>query len=61
MPLDKNNHEVFALLRDWLSRKIAPFSMNVFVADIVGIVKFSHDSRGVVRGFTSDFVSLTMC
>ena len=24
MPMERNNHEVFAVLRDWLSRRIAP-------------------------------------
>jgi hypothetical protein len=24
MLLEKNNHEVFTVLRDWLSRKVAP-------------------------------------
>jgi hypothetical protein len=31
---------------------IAPFSKDVFVGDIVGIMKFSRDSRGAVTGFT---------
>jgi hypothetical protein len=31
---------------------IAPFSKDVFVGDVVGIVKFSRDSRGAITGFT---------
>lgn len=31
---------------------VAPFSKDVFVADFVGIVKFSRDNGGVVTGFT---------
>ena len=31
---------------------IAPFSKDVFVGDLVGIVKFSRDAHGTVTGFT---------
>jgi hypothetical protein len=31
---------------------IAPFSKDVFVGDVVGIVKFTRDNRGAMTGFT---------
>ena len=31
---------------------IAPFSKDLFVGDVVGIVKFSRDNRGAMTGFT---------
>ena len=31
---------------------IVPFSKDVFVGDLVGIVKFSRDARGTVSGFS---------
>jgi hypothetical protein len=31
---------------------IAPFSKDVFVGDVVGIVKFSRSNRGAMTGFT---------
>jgi hypothetical protein len=31
---------------------IAPFSKDVFLGDLVGIVKFSRDARGTVSGFS---------
>jgi len=36
----------------WVDTPVQGFSKDVFVGDVVGIVKFSRDARGAVTGFT---------
>jgi len=36
----------------WVNTPVHGFSKDVFVGDVVGIVKFSRDARGMVMGFT---------
>ena len=36
----------------WVDTTVQGFSKDVFVGDVVGIVKFSRDARGAVTGFT---------